>query len=361
MSTNPSVLVVDDEQENLDSFVRALKDRLPDPVQVRPWRPTRDDGPLERLFNDQVDSATILVVTDYDLSTSVGGFFGPSLVGWCQANAIPVADFSRKHTASLPKKPNLFELRIPADDPHGATAAACLFQGFEAIGRWIEGANEHRSQDRPISAALAAVLGVPTLEAELSPFVRDLGAANSALYESFARPITEHRGSDELKRRILGYILGHVLWNAVLRYPGVLLSRSALCAYLGTAEHEAEALSELFSDSKYAGPFANGGQWFWRHHVDACISRRSQNVDDETFPSFDRYNKAVASAALGRHLADHDCSRCKGSRGGFWCPFTYRPVCDRSDCSTPETGWIPGGAYLARVEKDFHDEWAPIL
>ena len=361
MTTNPSVLVVDDEQDNLDSFALALKRRLSESVQVRPWRPTRDDVPLERLFSDQVDPATVLVVTDYDLSTSVGGFFGPSFVGWCQANAIPVADFSRKHTASLPEKPNLFELRIPADDANGTAMAACLFQGFEVIRRTIEGTNEHRAPDQPIAATFAAVLGVPTLEAELSPFVRDLGAANSALFESFAHPTAEHRDSHELKRRIPAYILGHVLWNAVLRYPGVLLCRAALCAYLGTAEHEADALSELFSAAKYTGPFASSGQWFWRHEVDASISRHSEDVDDETFLSFDRYNKTVASAALGRPLADHDCSRCKGSRGGFWCPFTSRAVCDRSDCSTPETGWIPAGAYLARVERDFHDEWAPIL
>ena len=143
----PSVLLVDDEQKNLDSFAKKLQRRLRETAQVRTWRPTGDDIPLEQSFNDQLDPSTALVVTDYDLTTSVGGFFGPSIVGWCQSNAIPVADFSRKHIASLPKEPNLFELRVPANDQDGAAMAACLFHGFEVIRRSIGGANDHGSHD----------------------------------------------------------------------------------------------------------------------------------------------------------------------------------------------------------------------
>ena len=96
---------------------------------------------------------------------------------------------------------------------------------------------------------------------------------------------------------------------------------ASLCAYVGTSEHEADALTDLFQHAKYDGPFAHGGQWFWRHEVDSCIARMSDDVDDESFPSFDQYNRAVAVAALGRPLASHECTRCNGTRGGFWCPF----------------------------------------
>ena len=359
--TAPSVLLVDDEQPKLDSFANALQHRLGGAALVRRWQPTGDDIPLDRAFNDRVDSSTALVVTDYDLTTSVGGFFGPSIVGWCQSRAIPVADFSRAHKASLPQAPNLFELRVPADDDNGSARAACLFRGFESIRASIHGANNHDTPDRPLSATLAAVLEEPAFEAELAPYIQDLGASNSALFESFTKHSEDAPPLDELKPRLLTYIAGHVLWNAVLRYPGVLLAAHALCAYVGTAVEEADRLADLFDKARYYGPFGDAGRWFWRHHVDSLIAEMSDSLKDDQFSSFDQYNRAATEAALGRSLANHHCPRCPGDRGGFWCPFTSRPVCDRSDCSAPESSWIPAGAYLARVDKGFHDEWAPIL
>lgn len=55
-----------------------------------------------------------------------------------------------------------------------------------------------------------------------------------------------------------------------------------------------------------------------------------------------------------RPLANHVCPRdgCGGRRGGFLCPFTFRTVCTRIDCSIAASGWIPQGAQLSRVERE---------
>ena len=216
----PSILLVDDNEENLASFGAALTAKLHSDATVRRWCPTPDDIPLEDTFAELVDASTALVVTDYDLTTSVGGFFGPSIVGWCQSKAIPVADFSRAHTASLPQAPNLFELRVPADDDNGSTLAACLLRGFESIRSRVVQARFFDTLNLPLSATLAEVLERPDMEVELAPYFQGLGASNSALFEKIVQSSRLDPSLPDLKPRLLAYILGHVLWNAILRYPG---------------------------------------------------------------------------------------------------------------------------------------------
>ena len=356
----PTVLLVDDDEEGLASFANALDRRLDGQATVRCWRPTPEDIPLEDAFAKLADPSTALVVTDYDLTTSIGGFFGPSIIGWCQSRAIPVADFSRAHADARPKAPNLFELRVPADDANGSALAASLLRGFETIRSRVTEARLYTSSDRPLSATLAEVLHQPDIEIELAPYFRDLGAANSALFETIAQRPNPNASLTELKTQLLTYILGHVLWNAILRYPGVLLSADALCAYFATSSDDESELSGLFLDARYSGPFGDSGPWFWRHAVDSTIQAFSDSASNDV-ASFDEHNRTAAESALGRPLSGHPCERCSGTRGGFWCPFTSRPVCERPDCSTPESSWIPAGAYLARVERDYHDEWTPFL
>jgi len=72
-------------------------------------------------------------------------------------------------------------------------------------------------------------------------------------------------------------------------------------------------------------------------------------------------NRAALEKQLGAVLPRHGCTRCQGQNGGFYCPFTKRAVCLRSDCSVGSNGWIPPGARLCRIEKDYFDEWSPLL
>ena len=166
---------------------------------------------------------------------------------------------------------------------------------------------------------------------------------------------------DQEKTRLLAYVLGHVLLNAVLKYPGPILSGEVLCAYLATAPNEIDPLTDLFKEARYEGPFRNDASLFWRDDVDSILDRLAVDIAEDHFESFGDFNRGVAETALNRKLVPHSCRRCKGVKGGFWCPFTTRPVCERADCSIPASSWIPSGAQLCRVERDFYDEWAPIL
>ena len=358
----PNLLLIDDNAENLEALRQRLATLMPaEEAEIRTWVPTEDDGPLSEAFEARVDERTALVITDYDLTTRVKGLFGLSIVGWCQKKSIPVGDFSRGNVAALPKEPNLFELRVPTDDEHGAAFVATTFRGFRGLRSGIEAAPALLTERRSLAAVLTSLLGRPRLESQFAAYMSRLGAANSALLQQLRNFAGEEQPDDADKIGLLTYVLGHVLCNAILKYPGPILSRQSLCAYMATTTEEAEAIEPLFADALYTGPFSAGHSYFWREDVDRILDGLGGDLDDADLESFADLNRRVVEATLGQALATHACGRCGGVKGGFWCPFTARPVCERADCSVPSSSWIPAGAQLCRVERDFYDEWAPLL
>lgn len=360
--TKPSILLIDDDQHSLNNLGDPLRELLSDDAELVIWRPTTEDGPTHEAFDERISQQTALVITDYDLTTSVHGLFGLSIVGWCQGKSIPVGDFSRANLDALPREPNLFELRVPTSFEQAAQFINNMFRGFHDIRLWLERHPEVLTQPRSLAAVLATLLDKPQSESMFAAYMTKLGAANSALLQTikqFAEP--GKLPTDEDKERLLTYVMGHVLANAILKYPGPIVSLEALCAYFGTNLDEAAALSELFHRARYSGPFGHADPYYWHEVVDDILDDMAGDLDDQQFDSFAEYNRDAVERHLHRPLVRHDCARCDGIKGGFWCPFTMRAVCERGDCSVPASSWIPSGAQLSRVEKDFHDEWAPIL
>jgi hypothetical protein len=255
----------------------------------------------------------------------------------------------------------LFELRVPPNDEEASVFIASTFRGFEAIRTAIEEQPRILSEKRSLSAVLAALVGREHLDSQFSLFMSRLGASNSALLQNLRDLSATETPEDEDKTRLLTYMLGHVLLNAILKFPGPILGDGPLCAYLATTSDEADAISPLFERARYNGPFGTSSRWYWKEDVDLVIDELAGPIAAEEFGSFAELNRRAVEVALGRRLRDHDCYRCGGTNGGFWCPFTQRPVCLRADCSVPASSWVPQGAHLARVERDFYEEWAPLL
>ncbi len=365
MSTGvrPSVLLIDDDDELLTRLKGSLEQSLaPDDVEVRTWMPDDGQDPREE-FDRRVDDDTVLVVTDYDLTKKgVTGLFGVIIVSWCQARSIPSGDFSRGNVASLPTEPNLFEFRVPTDIDEAARYTAMTFRGFKKVRDSLASGATDLASLRSPAEALAAVLGRPHLEGQFALYMSRLGAANSSLLDRLRTVFSQNAAVNASeKQRLLAYVLGHVLANAVLRYPGPILSERALSSYVCTTEDEATALGSIFSEALYSGPFSSDAAYYWRAEVDALLERESAALGDVGFETSGEFNRAVVERLVQRPLALHSCTRCGGRNGGFLCPFTDRPVCERADCSVAANSWIPAGADLCRIERDFYDEWAPLL
>lgn len=359
-----SIVLIDDNEELLDELQRALQvHAVADDIVIKVWRPVNGDDPYEE-FKKMVDSKTVLVVTDYDLTkTGLTGLFGVSIVSWCQARFIPAGDFSRGNISNLPREPNLFELRIPSSNTdEAAVYTVAMYRGFKDLRNILENGTIDLASVKSPAEVLAAVIGRPPLEGQLALYMSLLGAANASLLDSLRKALAQNELiTDSEKPALLAYVVGHVLANAVMRYPGPILSEKALCAYLATEEVEADAIRPIFAGASYDGPFSTGGNFYWRTDVDDVIFQHASAIGDVEFETSGEFNRAVVENAIGRSLMRHECNRCSGEKGGYLCPFTSRPVCERSDCSVAANSWIPPGADVCRVERDFYDEWAPLL
>lgn len=359
----PSILLIDDDEKLLGTLHAELADALgangPD---IREWLPAAEARPAEEVFKSKIDGGTVLVVTDIDL-TGGGerGLFGPTVVDWCQTETIPVGDYSRKH-GRLPSEPNLFEIRVPSDAREAAPFIASTYHGFKRINDEIAARPEFVTQRSP-AIVLANLLGRPNIQGEFALYISWLSSSNSGLIEklrSAAPPATTPPSAAD-KTSLLVYVLGHVLLNAILKYPGPILSDEALCAYVAIKPDQIDPVAPLFEAGRYNGPFSEMKRYFWRENIDSILDDLTSSVAEQEFDTAGELNRSAIEQKLQKTLERHTCSRCAGKNGGFYCPFTRRPVCTRPDCSVAASSWIPQGAQLCRIERDFYDEWAPLL
>ena len=359
---SPEILLIDDQRDKLLSLAGLIRDNV-NGTEVREWCPSEDEDP-SLAFKQMVSDRTLLVVTEYDLTAAVRGLFGHSVVAWCRDRFIPVGDFSRGHLGVLSKEPDLFELRVPREEAKAVAYVARMFEGFKRIQEGLEQGPSLLIDGRSPAHVLAMLLGRNNLESRFSPYLSSPGSFNSSLLDALTGG--EHGigvATKANKTRLLVYILGHVLVNAILKYPGPILAEGPLCAYLAVSSEDFNKVAGLFDGARYTGPFYGGERLFWRDDVDEVVEELAGkfNIEDSQNASFGDYHRAVIGKALGGSIAKHGCDRCDGVKGGFWCPFTKRSVCERSDCSSTASSWVPTGADACRVERVFFEAWSPIL
>ena len=355
------IVLIDDDAGALDGLHAAVTTRLPD-VSIAKWQPDSEDD-AELAFQEYVnDGETVLVATDQDLTAGgLRGFFGTTIVGWCQQLAIPVGDFSRRTPQPLPRDTDLFELRIPPNDRDGADYIGATYYGFTELAAAIAELDLD-SRTTSLAKYLAHAVKRPHLESDFALYMARVGHSGMAVATRIIDSQSATPTGDRSPEAAISYTLGHYLANVITRFAGPLLGLDALCAYVGAGTAEGPELAEMFDAARYSGPFSRLDQLFWRESVDAALEGlpgwETSPVDD-----IGASHRAAIETTLGRSLAPHNCARegCNGTRGGFHCPLTNRPVCDRSDCSVAGSGWIPSGATSCRVERDYHDEWAPLL
>lgn len=361
-----AILVIDDDaahcKELADGVYAALVRRGHGAVEVLQWSPGEGEEPLAR-FNAFIEKYDVrLVITDYDL-TQQGtlGLFGATVVDWCQLKAIPVGDFSRKNVDALAKEPNLFELRIRIEEPEAPEQVAELYLGFEEVRRAFDEGPDIGSYRNP-AAALATILERRGLTPQFSQYGNKYASANASLVDALRADHSEEE-RNKLRQRFFVYIAGHILVNSVLRFPGPLVNRRALAAYLAIHPEEAVRVEGLFTEARYRGPFGGLEDFWWVEDIDDVLDSHRDQLDPSiTYASAGAERRRLAEIAKGNTLElDPECNRCGGEEGGYFCPYTNRAVCERSDCSTPSSTWIPQGARLSRLEYDFYEEWAPIL
>lgn len=352
------IVLIDDDEVLLNGLHDAITARLPD-VSIVKWKPNSDDD-AEVAFQEYVrDGETVLVATDQDLTGGLRGFFGATIVNWCQQLLIPVGDFSRRTQQPFPQEADLFELRIPPNHEAGAAYIEATYYGFTELAAAIS-ALDLDPGTTSLAKYLAHAVQRPYLESDFALY--RLGNGGTAVARRIIGSQSATPTGNRSPEAAISYTLGHYLANVITRFAGPLLGIHALCAYVGAGTDEGPELAELFGTARYEGPFSRLGQLFWRESVDAYLEDLP-GWDTNPADDIGASRRAAIEDVFDRTLAPHPCDRdrCDGMSGGFHCPLTNRPVCVRSDCSVAGSGWIPSGATSSRVERDYHDEWAPLL
>lgn len=345
------ILLIDDDPDQLGALETEVKALTVD-TEVLAWLPKPGEDALAQ-FEAMVADATALVVTDYDLTRGPAGFFGASIVSWCQQRAIPVGDYSRGNKRNIPKQPSLFEFRFSTTPKVAAGEIVKIHAGFVELRQHFENAPNLLSEPSPANM-LAKILGKEDTTAQLSLYTPQM-TATPGLVELFI----EHTQIDE-RKSLAAYLLGHLLFNSVLRYPGPVLDERTLCSYLAIADDQFGSVADLFETTRYAGPFSTLGSRYWRDEVDDLIDAIGDEVDVPFDGNIAGYRRAVLETKVGT-LARYDCPRCGGERGGYRCPFTQATVCELGECSVGASAWLPQGGDLVRVERSYYDETAPML
>jgi len=357
-----SILLVDDDDKALEELRTALMAIFSreEQVDVRTWVPRKGDIPKSH-FDSLVDDGTTLVITDYDLTRQgLTGLFGSSVVSWCQLRAIPIGDFSRNNASELPTEPNLFEFRVPTKPDETASFVAAVYRGFRKIRVALEQRPDLVDKKKSPAAILAGLLNAPQEESQFALYTIRYGSVNAALIDQ-VNPGAQKKSRPK-KEALLTYMVGHLLLNSILRFSGPIVSMRGLAAYLGIDDSERETIEKEFREASYSGPFSELGPYFWlakvNDLVEGLVKALPPGLEVETHGELHR---RALERKYKREFKRPTCDRCNGLNGGFFCPFTRRTVCQRSDCSVGSNSWIPPGARLCRIERDFYDELAPIL
>lgn len=210
---------------------------------------------------------------------------------------------------------------------------------------------------RSPAAILADILERPLEESRLALYGVKIGAPNSSLMDI----ISQNQNVDAEKQRFIAYLLGHLLLNVILRFPGPLVGCQSLAAFLAIAQSEMRGVQIHFEKALYTGPFGTTEPLYWLSDIEEILESMQNGVEAGAGASVGKFNRLTLEHALKKTFKRHACPRCQGDEGGFICAFTKKTICERNDCSVASNAWIPQGARLCRIEKTYYDEWAPIL
>lgn len=140
--------------------------------------------------------------------------------------------------------------------------------------------------------------------------------------------------------------LGYWLVNYVLAFPGPILHRAAAAAYLNvTVEMMArQDVQKLIFAATYEGPFAAlGGGHYWSDDLAKLVEEWGGDI-------------AKAPGLDGGQLVRVNAN----PRGqAFYCMVTQKPISE--DDAAPSPDWIPPGANLARISREYLEQLGPML
>lgn len=351
-----AVLIFEDDPKFATSLARAIRARVGTTVNVTIFAP-RLNRRKEETFEDRLKVELLkpangvhLWVTDRDLSAtqSLIGFSESAVSRVANEWAIPVCLYARGTGNSLlDRQRNWAEGRIILDANQGPAEMArqigIIYKGFATINVSLGALLSHKRTGRqpPLTPArmLAHLLGKPAVADKVAQY----GSGDQKVLADLL-PFK----NSELQSRI-PRILGYWLWDAVLRFPGILVNEVAAASYLDidpATFKKNRKLQHLFRSALYEGPFADDqNKLWWRTDLDTIL------LGQEVSSGYNLCKKLKIGA---RHCY---CCVDPNETAGYYCMIRKEPVSYKH--SNGNISWFPPGADLARVSTPVYKEIGP--
>jgi DNA-binding NarL/FixJ family response regulator len=316
---------------------------------------TYEDRLREALKGKRADSLTI-IVTDRDLSAlkNYRGLSEATVSKVAADLSVPVCVYAAGKDDSLLERHRSGgggKILLDSSDPGTmARRVRVLAHGFrqlrEVVAR-ITKSKKMRQKYHGPATVLAEMLEAPEVVDQLSLYTRGDQRMISGLTPVQSRPGKVSQSPEDV--RSIALALGVWLYDSILRFPGVILGWTAAASFL---EIEPSAMKDAavrrtFAKAQYKGPFSDTEEprW-WRHRLVELL--KSKDVPD---------GGALVKKVTGKRPKPCLCSVDNKAPAGFLCVMTEKPVCDAH--SVAQVGWLPRGADLARVRRDYYDEIGP--
>lgn len=349
------IIVFDDNPEH-DEVVGALRTALGDRGEVHLFEHPQD-VPREGMYEERICEIlkrdpyrdAHLIVADRDLSATEGlqGLSESTVKRVADKLVIPECAYARdaQLETELFESAERREARIVVSLRHGlvrfSEQVVDLVDGFSAILARLPEAKKMGGRKSP-GRLLAAILGKPEYADKISLYAAgDQNRVGSVLAVK----------SPEPDQRIV-CLLGYWLWDSILRYPGVVVNAVAAASYLNiaTKEFARNEVQEIFSEARYAGPFATAKEpLWWRGVLDDLVSGAAC-ADGREFV-------AQAREVDVEEVEPSQCCEDPNLPAGYYCMLSHRPV--SLENSHPGLSWFPRGADLARICRSKFDEEVP--
>ena len=358
---NDHILFIDSNPDEIKVILNYLKqDHNISKEEVVVWQPQKGGNDPINAIRDKLKKETILVVTNLDLTgeDGVNSLYGPVIEKLCQSQLIPVGESTRKNSHEIPTGANLFNISINNDDKKAALQIATIYRGFQNIN---ESLNKNFSLDDSelnYSNILARMLGRGHLYYELSKYMESFERVNQFLIQYLKNIGKNNKNIESAKFKLISYVIGHVLLNTILKYPGPIVAARPLCSYLSISETESTWVKNTFHEALYDGPFFELDTFYWLETINDIILAKGNGINSPCY--IGAFNQAVVKK-LKPNIKVINCKQPDCQLGGYYCPFTDRTVCELEGCSTSSTSWLPSGASLCRVKRNYFDMWQPIL
>lgn len=352
---NRTLLYFEDTDTTALQIIDLLKDALGNFAEVDRFSATENSEQMydariehEIALRSSENNEVVFILSDADLTrtTLFPGLSDANVNKAARKLGIPAAFYSSQLAGLEFIKANQAgdgKILLDKSDPAAMVAEVnLLIRGFCAISDDLKAIAERPTASRPQDTAsfLAELLGRPDIKNRVKLYISGDQRVGAELLASPSHNVTRQAA-----------IFGTWIYDSLLKYPGITVSKVAAASYLNIAVEEfANAeIQALFSTALYAGPFTSSEQpLWWRDQLDDLLIEAE--ADDGI---------AFIAAKLGREVPPCICSESKVAPAGFFCMLTKQPVSEEH--SVGGVSWFPPGADLARIALSKYDELAPWL